>query len=297
MLLPAITPQLPIHLRTQCILTADSGQSAPSGRNAGRLRQYSRGTRTWDDSVRRGELGSQGKQHKFDDRRGAIQFAPLGDSALLVEFGAEINREVHERVRQFAERMAEHPMLGRLELTTAFTTACVFYDPMQVSYADLCQQIKPIADAPNDSRTSAARVVEIPVCYGGPYGPDLAFVAQRNGLTEDEVIALHVSGEYFLYMLGFAPGFPYLGGLSERIATPRRATPRTHVPAGSVGIAGNQTGIYSVETPGGWQLIGRTPLVLFRPADEPPSLFLPGDTVRFRAISSDEMRTWPEEQR
>jgi inhibitor of KinA len=234
---------------------------------------------------------------EFDKQSDSIRFVPLGDSALLVQFGETIDRDVHTRVRRFAERLATHPTLGQLELTTAFTTACVFYDPLQVSYADLCQQIKPIADAPNDSRPSAARVVEIPVCYGGSDGPDLAFVAQRNGLTEDEAVALHVSGEYFLYMLGFAPGFPYLGGLSERIATPRRATPRTHVPAGSVGIAGNQTGIYSVETPGGWQLIGRTPLVLFRPADDPPSLLLPGDTVRFRAISSDEMRAWPEEQR
>ena len=145
-------------------------------------------------------------------------------------------------------------------------------------------------------RTNASRVVEIPVCYGGQYGPDLAFVAQHNGLTEEEVIALHVSGEYYIYMLGFAPGFPYLGGLPERIAAPRHEVPRASVPAGSVGIAGNQTGIYPVSTPGGWQLIGCTPLVLFRPSENPPSLLLPGDTVRFRAISTAEMQAWPEDQ-
>jgi inhibitor of KinA len=241
-------------------------------------------------------LGSQSNTHKLDTRSGSIQFAPLGDSALLVQFGETIDREVHNQVRQFAERLAEHPTLGRLELTTAFTTACVFYDPTCVSFADLCEQLQPLADEPNRRRTSAVRVVEIPVCYGGQYGPDLAFVAEHNGLTEEEVISLHAGGEYYIYMLGFAPGFPYLGGLPEQIATPRHATPRAQIPAGSVGIAGNQTGIYPVETPGGWQLIGRTPLVLFRPWENPPSLLLPGDTVCFRSISADEMQAWPGEQ-
>jgi inhibitor of KinA len=241
-------------------------------------------------------LGSQSNIHKLDTRSGSIQFVPLGDSALLVQFGETIDREVHNQVRQFAERMSEHPTLGRLELTTAFTTACVFYDPTCVSFADLCEQLQPLADKPNRRRTSAVRVVEIPVCYGGQYGPDLAFVAELNGLTEEEVISLHAGGDYCVYMLGFAPGFPYLGGLPEQIATPRHATPRAQIPAGSVGIAGNQTGIYPVETPGGWQLIGRTPLVLFRPREDPPSLLLPGDTVRFRSISSDEMQAWPGEQ-
>src|SRR4030095_8558884 len=123
----------------------------------------------------------------------------------------------------------------------------------------------------------ARRTIEIPVCYGGEYGPDLSLVAELNGLTEEEVIAIHAGGSYLVHMLGFAPGFPYLGGMSERIAAPRHQTPRTIIPQGSVGIAGKQTGIYSVATPGGWQLIGRTPLALFRPQDEIPSLLRPGD--------------------
>ena len=241
-------------------------------------------------------MGSQSNTHKFDNRSGSIRFVPLGDSALLVQFGEAIDREVHNRVRRFAERITEHPTLSRLELTTAFTTACVFYDPTRISFADLCAQLQPLADEPIGCRAIESRVVEIPVCYGGQYGPDLAFVAEHNGLTEEEVIYLHAGGDYYIYMLGFAPGFPYLGGLPEQIATPRHATPRARVPAGSVGIAGNQTGIYPVATPGGWQLIGRTPLVLFRPWEDPPSLLLPGDTVRFRAISPNEMQAWPGEQ-
>jgi inhibitor of KinA len=232
-----------------------------------------------------------------DEGREPIQCIPLGDSALIVQFGAEIKRDVHERVRLFAERLAAHPTLGRLELTTAFTTACVFYDPTCISFADLCTQLRPIAEEPPVCRTSATRVVEIPVCYGGQYGPDLAFVAQQNHLSEEEVAALHVSGDYFTYMIGFAPGFPYLGGLPAQISAPRREVPRANVPAGSVGIAGNQTGIYPLDTPGGWQLIGRTPLVLFRPFENPPSLLQAGDSVRFRAISPAELQAWRGEQR
>ena len=132
------------------------------------------------------------------------------------------------------------------------------------------------------------------MCYGGEYGPDLEEVARHNGLSVDEVIALHSGGEYLVYMIGFAPGFPYLGGMSERIAMPRRSSPRAQIPVGSVGIAGMQTGVYPIETPGGWQLIGRTPLALFRPEENPPSLLQAGNKVRFRPISADEFAAWKE---
>lgn len=134
-----------------------------------------------------------------------------------------------------------------------------------------------------------AKVVEIPVCYGGQYGPDIEFVAEHNGLSVQEVISIHTKPEYLVYMIGFCPGFPYLGGMDERIATPRRTTPRLQIPARSIGIAGNQTGGYPISTPGGWQIIGRTPVEMFRPEDEEkPSLLNSGDIVKFVAISEQE---------
>jgi inhibitor of KinA len=139
------------------------------------------------------------------------------------------------------------------------------------------------------------RVVEIPVCYGGEFGPDLGYVAEHNQLSVEEVIEIHTSGQYLVYMIGFAPGFPYLGGMSERIMAPRRQSPRLAIPAGTVGIAGMQTGVYPIETPGGWQLIGRTPLALFRPQDNPPSLLQSGDIVRFCQISDKEYEEYKEE--
>lgn len=132
------------------------------------------------------------------------------------------------------------------------------------------------------------RTVSIPVCYGGEYGPDLEYVARHHNLTPEEVISIHSEGEYLAYMIGFAPGFPFLGGLSEKIATPRRSSPRTSIPAGSVGIAGMQTGVYPISTPGGWQLIGQTPIKLFLPEQNPPSLLQAGDIVKFEPISKEE---------
>jgi inhibitor of KinA len=134
----------------------------------------------------------------------------------------------------------------------------------------------------------AHRTVSIPVCYGGEYGPDLEYVARHHNLTPEEVISIHSEGEYLAYMIGFAPGFPFLGGLSEKIATPRRPSPRTSIPAGSVGIAGMQTGVYPISTPGGWQLIGQTPVKLFLPKQNPPSLLQAGDIVKFEPISKEE---------
>jgi inhibitor of KinA len=130
--------------------------------------------------------------------------------------------------------------------------------------------------------------VDIPVCYGGDFGPDLDAVSSHTGLSTEEVVAIHGEPDYLVYMIGFAPGFPYLGGMSERLASPRRESPRAKIPPGSVGIAGSQTGVYPIETPGGWQLIGRTPLRLFRPERDEPSLLRTGDRVRFQAIDRAE---------
>jgi len=166
----------------------------------------------------------------------------------------------------------------------------VFFDPLAISRETLQENIaKYLNDLGTTSAASdTARIISIPVSYGGEFGPDLEFVAKHNSITEDEVVAIHTSMPYLVYMLGFAPGFPYLGGMSERIATPRLASPRVKIPAGSVGIAGKQTGIYPLESPGGWQLIGRTPLTLFDPLAENPFVFAAGDYLQFTAIKMDE---------
>jgi inhibitor of KinA len=134
--------------------------------------------------------------------------------------------------------------------------------------------------------------VELPVFYGGDHGPDMAFVAEHSKMSPEEVAALHASAEYLVHAIGFTPGFPYLGGLPEALRTPRRDTPRARVPAGSVAIGGAQTGVYSVESPGGWQIIGRTPVRLFRPQEKQPALLRPGDRVRFKPISKAEFESW-----
>ena len=219
---------------------------------------------------------------------------PLGDAAVLVQVGTVIAEETFRRVSALAACLEKEPVPGMVEFVPAFTTVTVYYDPLKTSYAQITAELERMLESLQAVEGAEAEVVEIPVCYGGAYGPDLEAVAQWNGLTADEVIALHSGGEYLVYMIGFAPGFPYLGGMSERIAMPRRSSPRAQIPAGSVGIAGQQTGVYPMETPGGWQLIGRTPLALFRPEEEPPSLLKAGQRVRFRPISAAEFAAWKE---
>jgi inhibitor of KinA len=231
----------------------------------------------------------------LDRREGAVttyeraRLSPLGDSAAVVAFGDEIDPAINLRVRVFSDLLAAASMGGLVEHIPAFTNVTVIYDPLRSSYSGIVAEIERVLDAmPEDLSESAAATVEIPVCYGGDFGPDLVSVAERNGLAPDEVIAIHCEPHYPVYMIGFAPGFPYLGGMSERISAPRLDSPREKIPAGSVGIAGTQTGVYPIETPGGWQLIGRTPLKLFDPQRDPPSLLHAGDRVRFFPIDRDE---------
>jgi inhibitor of KinA len=179
-----------------------------------------------------------------------------------------------------------------VEYVPAFTTVTVYYNPLLLSYKDACSALARIVTDVETAPAVSARTIEIPVCYGGEFGPDLEFVAEHNGLTVDEVVQIHSGGEYLVYMIGFAPGFPYLGGMSVRIQAPRRLSPRLSIPAGTVGIAGMQTGVYPIETPGGWQLIGRTPEELFRPNLSSPSLLQAGDLVRFRPTSRMEYDQW-----
>lgn len=220
---------------------------------------------------------------------------PLGDSAIVISFGDQIGLETHHAVMRMIHYLENHDVPGVLEFVPAFTTVAFYYNPLKTHYSELESRLQGIlANLPNSAKTSD-RVIEIPVCYGGEFGPDLQTVAQHTGLSAEEVITIHTSVDYLVYMIGFSPGFPYLGGMSAKIATPRLASPRLSVPAGSVGIAGHQTGVYPTSSPGGWQLIGRTPLALFRPEQEPPSLLAAGDFVRFRSISYEEYQSLCEE--
>lgn len=224
------------------------------------------------------------KKKKGDERK----ILPAGDQALVVEFGNEISEELNRNVQILNKKVKSLGISGILETVPTFRSLMVVYDPEKASFEKLKKILSDIRLDPETEGTAGGRVVEIPVCYGGEFGEDLPDVAAHAGLTEEEVIALHSSKEYNIYMLGFLPGFPYLGGLDRRLHTPRLENPRTRIPAGSVGIGGEQTGIYPLDSPGGWRLIGRTPLKLYDPEREEPFLFDAGDYIRFVPITREE---------
>ena len=188
--------------------------------------------------------------------------------------------------------LGEHPLPGLGEPLPTYRSLLLHYDPLRLSFAEVTALVEEALTRVEGRARPEPRLVEIPTCYGGEFGPDLEFVARHNGLSPEEVMRFHSSSLYPVYMLGFSPGFAYLGGLPHAIAAPRLSTPRTLVPAGSVGIAGEQTGIYPIATPGGWRLIGRTPLKLFDPYRDPPALLRPGDKVRFVIISEEQCETY-----
>ncbi|MBE6184535.1 5-oxoprolinase subunit PxpB [Bacillus ginsengihumi] len=222
------------------------------------------------------------------------QLYPLGDQAIVIEVGNDINIETHRYIQFISNYLDESPPDWMIEYVPAYTTVTIFYNPLAIHqhtvfpYTYVCKELHHILSTLTIDSSPKHRIVEIPVCYGGEFGPDLAYVAEINGLTPEEVIDIHSSGDYLVYMIGFAPGFPYIGGMSEKIAAPRRKSPRLTIPERSVGIAGKQTGVYPIETPGGWQLIGRTPIKLFRPKGVSPSLLKAGDSIRFKPISHEE---------
>ena len=209
---------------------------------------------------------------------------PAGDSALVVEYGDTIDPAINRRVRELFLAVEQAAIPGVVDLVPTYRSLLVCYDPLALTLANLQKQLLELDARRGDLALTPPQVIEIPTFYGGEAGPDLGFVAQHNGLTEQEVIQIHSGTDYLVYMMGFSPGFPYLGGMSNRIATPRLTTPRTVIPAGSVGIAQQQTGIYPVQSPGGWQLIGRTPVRLFDPERRPPVLVEAGDYLRFVPI-------------
>ena len=206
---------------------------------------------------------------------------PLGDSSVLVQLGDEIDFTINQRVHTLANLIDSSALDGIIETVPAYATLLVHYDPLNLSYAQVKNYLRARITQVEESDSRKPRQVEVPVRYGGEYGPDLDFVASHSGLPVEEVIRIHAERIYTIFMMGFTPGFPYMGKLDDAIITPRLPTPRTHVPAGTVAIAGSQTGIYSIDSPGGWQLIGWTPLKLFIPESDSPFLFSPGDEVKF----------------
>jgi inhibitor of KinA len=219
----------------------------------------------------------------------------MGDTAVVVRLGDHIDPDTLRSVRALAHLLDRRGVPGMLEYVPAFTTITVYYDLLGSSLEEICGALERLAAKAAAGEEPPQPLVTIPVCYGGVYGEDLEWVARHAGMTAEDVIEVHAGAEYVVGMMGFAPGFPYLAGLPERIAAPRRASPRVRVPAGSVGIAGSQTGIYPLETPGGWQLIGRTPLTLFRPWENPPTLLRAGHQVRFQPIGEEQYRAQCEE--
>jgi KipI family sensor histidine kinase inhibitor len=216
----------------------------------------------------------------------------MGDRGLLLEFGDEIGSEVNEKVRRMALAIQTEAMKGILETVPTYRSLLIVYDPLILSIDDLKKRLKKLEDGLRQTPFPEPKLTRIPVVYGDPYGPDLDFVAQYHRISHDQVIQLHCSKPYFIYMIGFMPGYPYMGELPDALVTPRLKTPRLLVPAGSVAIAQKQTGIYSMDSPGGWQILGRTPVKLFDPERKPPALLMMGDLVQFYPISEKEFKEW-----
>lgn len=228
----------------------------------------------------------------------------LGEKALIITLGNEINEMTHQQVVGLLAQLEQEKLYGVVEYVPAYCSITVHYEPKAIWNKQrlaeqrllpsvwleqrLTEVIARYALEPQKPQQHGGRIVEIPVCYGGLYGPDLGEVARYNELSMEDVIRIHSGTTYLVHMLGFAPGFPYLGGMNPAIAMPRKAIPRSAIEAGSVGIAGEQTGIYPIRTPGGWRIIGRTPLKLFHPEYEVPTLIQAGDRIKFIPITQQQ---------
>ncbi|MCD7975184.1 MAG: 5-oxoprolinase subunit PxpB [Phascolarctobacterium sp.] len=222
----------------------------------------------------------------------------VGENCIFVQFGQIISPAIHTKVKKLADYLESHPFPRYIEFVATYTGISVNFNPWQVkrslakngqtAHAAISELLEGYIKESVLLPEGEKNIVEVPVCYGGEYGPDLDIVAFHNNMTPEEVIKIHSSGEYLCYMIGFCPGFPYLGGMDERIATPRKETPRLAIPARSIGIAGHQTGGYPISIPGGWQIMGRCALEMFDANAESPTLLKAGDIVHFRSISEKE---------
>jgi len=222
-------------------------------------------------------------------------FRISGDCSVLAVYGAGVDPAVNEKVRRMTALLNSDLPGGIVGIVGSYCTLAVRYDPLQLDFRQVTSLLLEREKELGRAIVAEARVVAIPVCYGDEFGPDLDFVAEHNGLDREEVITLHSEGLYRIYAIGFAPGFCYLGGLHRKLHCPRLESPRQKVLAGSVGIAGSQTGVYPQDSPGGWRLIGRTPLRLFAPERQEPLLYGPGDSIRFQPISLEEFHARQQE--
>jgi KipI family sensor histidine kinase inhibitor len=218
----------------------------------------------------------------------------MGDRGLLLEFGDEISPEINEKVRRMALAIKRDGIEGIMETVPTYRSLLILYHPLKLPFEELKKRLDRLEEGLQQNPLPEPKLTRIPVVYGNDYGPDLNYVAQYHQISSEEVIRLHCSKPYLIYMIGFMPGYPYMGELPDELVTPRLKTPRLSVPSGSVAIAQRQTGIYSLESPGGWQIIGRTPVKLFDPEKKPPALLQMGDFVQFYPITEKEFKEWNE---
>lgn len=213
-----------------------------------------------------------------------VRYLSSGDTALVVEFGDAVDRDLNERVLRLSDCVREATLPGVIETVPTFRSLLIHYDPLKTSAAELRRGVEMLLQRTSE-RKKRTKLWRVPVCYEGPHAPDIAEVAERTGLCAQEVVSVHSGIRFHVYMIGFVPGFPYMGSLPERLILPRRVDPRVRVPAGSVAIASSMTAIYPLESPGGWHLIGSTPIRLFDTRWQPPALLTPGDAVVFEPIT------------
>ena len=219
----------------------------------------------------------------------SVKFLFSGDSALVIEFGNEISVDINKKIRKMMDDIKKENIDGIVELVPTYCSLLINYDVLKIDYNTLVEKLKTFLN--NNLETAEGEevtLIEIPTLYNDEVGPDLSYVAEHNKLSKEEVIKIHTGTDYLVYMLGFMPGFTYLGGMSEKIATPRLESPRLQIYPGSVGIAGKQTGMYPSMSPGGWRIIGRTPLKLYNPYSDTPVYISSGEYVRYVSISEEE---------
>ena len=217
-----------------------------------------------------------------------LKIIPAGDAAVIIKAGDDISPDTNMKVRQIMQAMEKIDLPGIMEMVPSYNELMIYYQPGVIDFHQMTGYIRKAESKMESMPAPSAKRVYVPVCYGSEEGPDLELVANTNSLSKEQVIELHTNSNLLIYMLGFSPGFCYLGGMNPRISCPRKTSPRLDIPAGSVGIAGNQTGIYPISSPGGWQIIGHTPLLPFTPNAEEPFLFKAGDRIRFFEIDREE---------
>ncbi len=227
----------------------------------------------------------------------AVRYLAAGDRCVVAEFGKEIDAAVNKKVHQFNHIVKKRIKDGIVDTVPTYRSLLIHFDPAVFSFNRFVNELKDIEKTLDSAELPPSFIATVPVCYGGELGPDLEDMAGLTGLSVEEVVRIHTSVDYLIFCLGFTPGFPFLGGMDQRIAAPRLTNPRTHVPRGSVGIGGKQTGIYPQESPGGWRLLGRTPVKLFelREGDTPFFPLKPGNYIRFKPITLDEYHSIKEQ--